>query len=550
MKKKEIDRIIINKPNLVINNFYESKFNVNLNRLAFIFIVIFIFVILYSSRVIYLSSKTIQNNTYKVNLINRADITDRNGAYISKSVLTSNVGIDPKLVRDKKKLLLKLKYTFPDKNFDEIKKKIYGKKFFYIDKKLTPEKYQKIKLLGEKSIRLEQKITRIYPDKNLFSHVIGQIDDDNNGISGIEKSFDEKLKDGRDKLALSLDKNLQFIIRSELLNAQKIFKNVGGAGILMNINNGEILSLVSVPDFDLNSRKDIKDINYINRATKGVYELGSVFKSFTIAAGLNYGLVSAKDMFFNLEKKMKCGGRIISEYDEKLPKDLSVEDILVYSSNIGSVKIGEIIGKEKLKEFLEKIGILSRLNFDIEEMGTPIPFKWRDCKLKTISYGHGITTTPIQLAKGYAILANGGFDVNPTLIKKEFVNKKKRILNKELSSQMNPIFRKVVMEGTATLSDVEGLEVGGKTGTAQIVENGNYTNKKINTFASIFPSSNPKYVLIVLLEDTKLSKDYTYNYRNKAGSYKGTPFNTAGWTSVEIAGKIIDKIGPILATKY
>ncbi len=550
MKKKEIDRIIINKPNLVINNFYESKFNVNLNRLAFIFIVIFIFVILYSSRVIYLSSKTIQNNTYKVNLINRADITDRNGAYISKSVLTSNVGIDPKLVKDKKKLLLKLKYTFPDKNFDEIKKKIYGKKFFYIDKKLTPEKYQKIKLLGEKSIRLEQKITRIYPDKNLFSHVIGQIDDDNNGISGIEKSFDEKLKDGRDKLALSLDKNLQFIIRSELLNAQKIFKNVGGAGILMNINNGEILSLVSVPDFDLNSRKDIKDINYINRATKGVYELGSVFKSFTIAAGLNYGLVSAKDMFFNLEKKMKCGGRIISEYDEKLPKDLSVEDILVYSSNIGSVKIGEIIGKEKLKEFLEKIGILSRLNFDIEEMGTPIPFKWRDCKLKTISYGHGITTTPIQLAKGYAILANGGFDVNPTLIKKEFINKKKRILNKELSSQMNPIFRKVVMEGTATLSDVEGLEVGGKTGTAQIVENGNYTNKKINTFASIFPSSNPKYVLIVLLEDTKLSKDYTYNYRNKAGSYKGTPFNTAGWTSVEIAGKIIDKIGPILATKY
>ena len=550
MKKKEIDRIIINKPNLVINNFYESKFNVNLNRLAFIFIVIFIFVILYSSRVIYLSSKTIQNNTYKVNLINRADITDRNGAYISKSVLTFNVGIDPKLVKDKKKLLLKLKYTFPDKNFDEIKKKIYGKKFFYIDKKLTPEKYQKIKLLGEKSIRLEQKITRIYPDKNLFSHVIGQIDDDNNGISGIEKSFDEKLKDGRDKLALSLDKNLQFIIRSELLNAQKIFKNVGGAGILMNINNGEILSLVSVPDFDLNSRKDIKDINYINRATKGVYELGSVFKSFTIAAGLNYGLISAKDMFFNLEKKMKCGERTISEYDEKLPKDLSVEDILVYSSNIGSVKIGEIIGQEKLKEFLKKIGILSQLNFDIEEIGKPIPFKWRDCKLKTISYGHGITTTPIQLAKGYAILANGGFDVNPTLIKKEFINKKRRILNKELSSQMNPIFRKVVMKGTATLSDVEGLEVGGKTGTAQIVENGNYTNKKINTFASIFPSSNPKYVLIVLLEDTKLSKDYTYNYRNKAGSYKGTPFNTAGWTSVEIAGKIIDKIGPILATKY
>ena len=551
MKKKEIDRIIINKPNLVINNFYESKFNVNLNRLAFIFIVIFIFVILYSSRVIYLSSKTIQNNTYKVNLINRADITERNGAYISKSVLTSNVGIDPKLVKDKKKLLLKLKYTFPDKNFDEIKKKIYGKKFFYIDKKLTPEKYQKIKLLGEKSIRLEQKITRIYPDKNLFSHVIGQIDDDNNGISGIEKSFDKILKDGRDRLTLTLDKELQFIIRNELLSAQKIFKNVGGAGILMNINNGEILSLVSVPDFNLNSRENIYDVNYINRATKGVYELGSVFKSFTIAAGLNYGLISPDDMFLNLEKRLRCGGRTISEYDENLPKDLSVEDILVHSSNIGSVKIGQIIGKERLQKFLKKIGILSQLEFDIEEIGKPSSFRWRDCKLKTVSYGHGVTTTPIQLAKGYAILTNGGYDVKPTLIKEKFSNqKKKRILNKNVSKQINKILRKVVTHGTATLSDVEGYEVGGKTGTAQIVENGVYTNKKINTFASVFPSSNPKYVLVILLEDTKLSKDYIYKYRNKPGSYKGTPFNTAGWTSVEITGKIIDKIGPILATKY
>ena len=455
------------------------------------------------------------------------------------------------MVKDKKKLLLKLKYTFPDKDFIEIEKKLNGKKFFYIEKKLIPERYQQVKLLGEKSIRMEKKITRIYPDKHLFAHVVGQIDDDNVGISGIEKSFDKKLKDGRDKLILTLDKELQFIIRSELLNSQKIFKNVGGAGILMNINNGEILSLVSVPDFNLNSREDISNINYINRATKGVYELGSVFKSFTIAAGLNYDLISPNDIFLNLEKKLKCGGRTISEYDENLPKDLSVEDILIYSSNIGSVKIGQIIGQEKLKEFLEKIGILGQLNFDIKEIGKPLSFKWRECKLKTVSYGHGITTTPIQLAKGYAILANGGFDINPTLIKKKINNiKKKRILKKDVSSKLNKIFRKVVTQGTATLSDVEGYEVGGKTGTAQIVENGNYTKKKINTFASVFPSSDPKYVLVILLEDTKLSKDYVYKYRNKPGSYKGTPFNTAGWTSVEIAGKIIDKIGPILATKY
>ena len=551
MNYNKKDKIIINKLNMTLVDFDQKKTNINLNRVAFIFVIIFFFVVLYSTRVIYLSSKTLHKNFYQISKINRADILDRNGDYISKSVYTSNLGIDPRLIKDKKKLLLKLQYTFPNKDLTEIKKKIYGQKFFYVEKKIIPEKYQQLKLLGEKSIRLEKKITRIYPDKNLFSHVVGQIDEDNNGISGLERSFDQKLKDGRDKLVLTLDKELQFIIRNELLNSQKIFKNVGGAGILMNINNGEILSLVSIPDFNLNSRKLISDNNYINRATKGVYELGSVFKSFTIAAGLNYDLISPEYMFENIERKMKCGGRVISEYDENLPKDLSVEDILVYSSNIGSVKIGQLVGQEKLKSFLKQIGVLNQLNFDIEEIGKPIPFTWRDCKLKTVSYGHGITTTPIQLAKGYAILANGGYEIRPTLIKKDiYKSKKKRILKKNVSSQINNIFRKVVTHGTASLSDVEGYEVGGKTGTAQIVENGIYTNKKINTFASVFPSSDPKYVLVILLEDTKLSKDYIYRYRNKPGSFKGTPFNTAGWTSVEISGKIIDKIGPILATKY
>ena len=551
MRKIEDNKIIINKSNLDLTDFDNNKFIINLNRVAFLFILIFATIILYSTRVIYLSSKTYEKKNYVINKINRADITDRNGNYVSKSVFTTNVGIDPNLVKDKKKLLVKLQYTFPKKDISKLKKKVSGKKFFYIEKNVTPERFQKIKLLGEKSIRLETKITRIYPDENLFSHILGQIDDNNNGISGIEKSFDKSLKDGREQLTLTVDREIQYIIRNELINAQKIFKNVGGAGILMNINNGEILSLVSIPDFNLNRREDISDNNLINRATKAVYELGSVFKSFTIAAGLNYGLISPNDMFLNLEKKMKCGGRIITEYDEDLSKNLSVEDILVYSSNIGSVKISQIIGIDKMKEFLNKLGMLNKIEFDIEEVGSPLPFKWGDCKLKTVSYGHGITTTLIQLARGYAIIANGGFQVNPTLIKKDFDKPKgQKILNNQVSSQINSILRKVVINGTASLSDVDGYEVGGKTGTAQIVENGLYSNKKINTFASIFPISNPKYVLVVLLEDTKLSKDYVYMYRNKTGSYKGTPFNTAGWTSVEIAGKIIDKIGPILATKY
>ena len=352
MKKNESDKIVINTSNLDIENFDRNKFKINLNRIALIFIAIFIVIVLYSTKIIFLSSKKFEKKNYISNQINRADITDRNGNFISKSVFTTNVGIDPKLVKNKKKLLIKLQYTFPEKNILEIENKLSGKNFFYIEKKVTPDRYKKIKLLGEKSIRLEPKITRIYPDKNLFSHIIGQIDDDNNGISGIEKSFDRKLKDGRKQLITTLDKELQFIIRNELLNAQNIFKNVGGAGILMNINNGEILSLVSVPDFNLNHREDISDKKFINRATKGVYDIGSVVKTVTIAAGFNYNLISPSDIFNNLEKKMKCGGRTISEYDENLPNDLSVEEILIHSSNIGSVKIGQIIGKQKMKEFL------------------------------------------------------------------------------------------------------------------------------------------------------------------------------------------------------
>ena len=320
----------------------------------------------------------------------------------------------------------------------------------------------------------------------------------------------------------------------------------------MNINSGEILSLISLPDFDINKRNNISDKMYINRATKGVYEFGSVFKTFTIAAGFNEKLIEPKDMFNNLEKKIKCGGRTISEYDENLSQNLSVEEILINSGNIGSVKIGQKLGVDKIKNFLNKIGIIGDIKFDITEIGTPIPFNWGKCKLLTVSFGHGITTTLLQLAKGYAIISNGGFNITPTLFKNDNIklDKGRRVLNKDVSLKINQILRRVVTEGTASLADVKGYDVGGKTGTALIVENGKYTKKKINTFASIFPTNEPEYVLIIMLEDTKLSKDYVYKYRNKPGSFVGTPFNTAGWTSVEVAAKIIEKIGPILATKY
>ena len=532
--------------------FSEKKKIVSFNRVAFLFFFILFIFLLYSTKIVYLGSSS-PNQTYQITKKTenyRADIVDIDGSFIAKSVITYNVGIKPNLINDKKKFLLKLKYSFPELDFQKIENNIEKKKFFYLKKKLTPQKSEEIKLLGEKSLILEPKITRIYPDNNLFSHTVGQIDDENFGVSGIEKSFDNYLKTNTEPLSITLDKEIQFLIRQELINSEKIFKNVGSASILMNINSGEILSLVSLPDFDINKRNNISDKMYINRATKGVYEFGSVFKTFTIAAGFNEKLIEPNDMFNNLEKKIKCGGRTISEYDENLSQNLSVEEILINSGNIGSVKIGQKLGIDKIRNFLNKIGILDDIKFDITEIGTPIPFNWGKCKLLTVSFGHGITTTLLQLAKGYAIISNGGFNITPTLVKNISSEKGKRVLSRDVSLKINKILRRVVTEGTASLADVKGYDVGGKTGTALIVENGKYTKKKINTFASIFPTNKPKYVLIVMLEDTKLSKDYVYKYRNKPGSFVGTPFNTAGWTSVEVAAKIIEKIGPILATKY
>ena len=305
-----------------------------------------------------------------------------------------------------------------------------------------------------------------------------------------------------------------------------------------------------MPDFNLNKRETIEDVNYINKITKGTYELGSVFKTFTIASGINEGIIEPDTEFLDSKKTISCGdNHSIGEYDDKMPSDLTVEQILIKSGNIGSIRIVRKIGKEKHKSFLKSIGILDKIDFDIKEVGKP---QLIGCKLETISFGHGITTTILQLAKGYSIIANGGFDIKPTLIKKKSNKKYKRvkILKNDVSEKINPILRKTVSEGTAGQVDVKGYQVGGKTGTAQQPINKKYSNIKINTLASIFPTEKPEYALIVMLESPKTASEYVYKYRNKKGTFKGTPFNTAGWTSVEVAGKIIEKIGPILATKY
>ena len=535
----------------------DTNLNIEFNRVAFIFFFFFIIYLIYTIHLIHLGSRKSNEEIKDIlptfsNKLYRADIIDIDGNYLAKTVKSIDIGIKTSDIIDKKKLLLSLNIIFPNKDFKKIKKQIDTKKFFWLEKKVSEENYEKLMKLGDKSIKPEEKVLRIYPQKNLFSHIIGQIDDDNNGISGLEKSFNESLRNSKKPIKLTVNRDIQFLVRKELIKYQEIFRSKGAAALLMDINSGNIISLVSLPDFNPNKRQNITDVNFINRVTKGVYELGSVFKSFTFASALNEKLIEPETLFLNLPKSIQCDKFEIGEYSDDIPSNLTAEQILIRSGNVGSVKIAQKIGPDNLKLFLEKIGILNKIKFDIEEVGSPQAIDWyQGCKLETVSYGQGITTTILQLAKGYAIISNGGYDINPTLLNKN-VKKGKRIINKEVSDKVVKVLRKIVNteDGTAKLANVKSYQIAGKTGTANQPAKGGYSRAKINTFASIFPSSSPRYVFIVMLESPKTSSSYIYNYRHKKGTQTGTPYNTAGWTSVEVAGKIIDKIGPILATKY
>ncbi len=558
MSNKDSRIIIENQHSDFLYQKSKSNLNITFNRISFIFFIFFIISLIYSIQLIHLGSRKIKienNNIEQLsNKLYRADIVDRNKKYLVKTVNSIDIGISPSKIIDEKKLLLNLKYIFPNKNYNEVIKRIEKGKFFYFEKKISEENYEKLMQLGDKSIEPRDNLIRIYPQKNLFSHIIGQIDNDNNGISGLEKSLDEKLKNIRKPVKLTVDKDIQFLIRDELEQFNKVFSTKGSAAILMNVRNGEILSLVSLPDFDLNKREKISDKNLINRATKGVYEFGSVFKTFTLAAAFHENVIEPKTEFVDLPKSLTCAGFPIREYDNKIPSTLTAEQILVRSGNIGSVKIGQEVGEKKLKIFLTKLGLLEKIDFDIEEVGKPIKFSWGKCPLATASFGHGITTTLLQLAKAYSIIANGGYEIKPSLIHNSETKKKEKILNKGVSINILPILRKVVTtkEGTASLANIKGYEIGGKTGTAQKSLMGSYSeNKKINTFVSVFPTSKPKFVLAIMLDEPKINKDYIYEYRDGSNfKLKGSPRNTAGWNSVEVSGHIIEKIGPILATKY
>ena len=528
-----------------------KKNTISHDRIYLLFFLFFSLILIFSLRIIHVSlnkidlfyhEKTSNNSSFV-----RRDIVDRNGILISRNIKFFHAAINPKLVNNKDNFLIKLRLNFPSISVEKIQKNLKDGKYFYLKKRISQKDKEKLWSLGEKGIIFEPFQSRIYPHANLFSHIIGQVDYDNYGISGIEKYFDKELRDrnlSTVPLQLTLDTNIQYLINKELNKALETFKATGGGSLLMDVENGEILSLVSLPNFDINLRMSLKDRKYINKITKGVYELGSIFKTFTIALAIDNNIVSPKTVIKNIPSSIKCSNHEISDM-KKFPKDLSVEDILIRSSNVGTILIARQVGEDKFKRFFENTKLLKSPELEIEEVGNPIDFSWDKCKLETVSFGHGITTTPLQATAVYAALANGGTTVKPNLVKNNQIKKHDRLISEKTSERINNILRKVVTEneGTASQADIHGYYVGGKTGTSQ-----NYQDEKqnLNTFISVFPSQKPKYALLVMLENPQIARDLIYDY--KGVKIKGTR-NEAGWNSVYVAGKIIKKIGPILAIK-
>ena len=528
-----------------------EKSNIFQDRIYLLFFLFFSLILIFSIRIIHVSLNKInvfkQESFEQTFSLLRRDIVDRNGEIISRNIKSYHAAINPKLIKNKENLLIKLRLNFPNLPMELIEKQINQKKYFYLKKRISQEEKIKLWSFGEKGIIFEPFQSRVYTNGNLYSHIIGQVDYDNYGVSGIEKFFDKQLKDTdliNEPLELTLDSNIQYLIHKELNQALRTFESPGGGALLMNVKNGEVLSLVSLPDFDINLRISVNDKKYINKITKGVYELGSIFKTFTVALALENNLVKPETIIKNIPRSIKCSRYDISDIKE-FPKNLTVEDILIRSSNIGTLLIARKIGEKKYKKFIDDASLLKSSDIQLEEVGNPIKFNWNKCKLETVSYGHGITTTPLQATAVYASLTNGGLKIKPNLIKGKIDKDQTRLISKKTSENINRILRKVVTEdqGTAKLADINGYYVGGKTGTSQ-----NYINEKdnLNTFISVFPSHEPKYALLVMLENPQVAKNLIYDYRGtKVKAFR----NEAGWNSAYVAGKMIKKIGPILAIK-
>ena len=472
------------------------------------------------------------------NPIKRADIVDRNGAIIATSLPTVHLYANPSKIINPQKAAQKLAAVLPDIRYEDILKKLTQKgSFVYIKRNLSPSQQYQINYLGIPGLEFEDSEKRIYPHKNLFAHLIGSTNIDNLGVSGMEKALDERLRESDIPLKLTIDAGIQDTIRQGLAEGIKKFDALGGVAILMDVNTAEVIAMVSLPDYDPNNINKVSERAMFNFATKGVYEPGSVLKVFNAAFGLDKGNIRLTDRF-DATKPLKLKYNTIKDYRGE-NRWLTLQEILIYSSNIGSAQIALKIGKEKQKEFLKNLGLFDEIShFEVAEKAKPmLPSRWGEETTATVAYGYGISVTPLHIISAFCAVVNGGIFREPTVIANDKNRTEKRVMKLSTSQKMRKLLRGVVVEGSGKRANVLGYEVAGKTGTANKLVNGKYVQKKVMTsFVGTFPASNPKYALMLMMDEPKGSKETWW-------------FTTSGWNTVPTAGKIIATIAPQLNVK-
>ncbi|HZU90071.1 MAG TPA: penicillin-binding protein 2, partial [Stellaceae bacterium] len=418
-----------------------------------------------------------------------------------------------------------------------------GKSFVWIKRRLTPRQEAAVNAFGIPGLEFDHEELRVYPYGNLLAHVVGYDGIDNRGFAGVERAYDGALKKRRRPLQLSIDVRLQYILRDEVARVIRDFSAIGGGGIIMDVNTGEILALVSLPDFDPN-HPERSDPNHpeagladriFNRMTLGDYEVGSVFKTFTMAMALDCGAATMTSRF-DAAHDIRIGRFTISDYHGKR-RMLTVPEIYMYSSNLGAARMALAVGAERQEAYLRRFGLLSRPRVDLDERGAPhYPSDWRPVNVMTIGFGHGISETPIQVAAAAAAMINGGVLHPATVLKLPpgAVPPGRRVISPRTSLEMRQLLRLVVEYGTARFAEVPGYVVGGKTGTAEKVIHGVYARHKLlSDFIGAFPMNNPRYLIYMMVDEPH-------------GTQASHGYATAGWTVVPATGRVIARIAPLL----
>ena len=474
-----------------------------------------------------------------VHQVSRADIVDRNGVLLATSLKTASLFANPRVIPNAGKAAAGLVSILPYLDEGKTRARLGdGPNFVWIRRHLTPRQQYDVNRLGIPGLEFQNEERRIYPAGKLASHVLGHTDIDSKGQMGIERKFDGELKNRQTPLQLSLDTRIQHTLRRELFRSMAEFSAIGAAGIVMDVNNGEILGMVSLPDFDPNQLDAVGPEARFNRVTQGVYEMGSTFKIFTTAMALDLGKVTMQGGY-DATDPIRISRYVIRDYHAK-KRWLSVPEIFMYSSNVGSAKMALHVGPTGQRGFLRNLGLLEPSPVELAEIGAPlVPARWRDINAMTISFGHGIAVSPIQLVASVAAMVNGGILYSPTIIKRPVGRPLvgKRVIKPATSEKIRRLLRLVVAQGTGRKARAEGYLVGGKTGTAEKVVGRRYKTKALmSSFVGAFPMNAPRYVVFAMLDEP-------------SGTEKTHGYATGGWVAAPIVGSVISRIGPMLGMR-